>query len=517
MKWQLQAQLNHVLQTLGYELPTPAGLSFPANPDFGHYATNVTFQLAKIQKTNPKLLAETIATQLEQSPTFKGKLQCSAVNGFINFTFSNDQLWALLTQLEGVSFPKTTEKILLEYVSANPTGPLHIGHGRWAALGDSLYRILAATGHQVQTEFYINDAGNQVQKLYESVQAVKAQTPIPEDGYHGAYIHDLAALGDDPLKQNLKWQHDTLAAFRTHFHSWVSEKSLQGPEKIQNVLDILRQKGLSFESEGALWFRSTEFGDDKDRVLIKSDGANTYFLMDLVYHLDKIQRGFTLLINIWGADHHGYVKRVRAGVQALGGEQFAQDAHFKIMIGQLVNLFRGGEPVRMSKRTGDMITLQEVIDEIGTDAARYFLIEKSPDSHVEFDLAVAVQASSENPVYYIQYAHARLCNVLAKLADQGTPEAQSGLPQLGPDEAALIWQCLKWSDAIWEAAQNLAPHQMAHYAWGLAKKVQLFYERCPVLKASPAEQHQRLEIIKHAKETLRKSLDVLGMSAPEKM
>jgi arginyl-tRNA synthetase len=518
MKQLLQEALSRLLPELGFPISAPVILETPTHSDFGHYALTVAFSLAKTLRMPPKVIGENIANALSTQPDWQGTITFSAVNGYVNIKLNDKFLWEYVGQLSGEGLKTYSQPdsrpLLLEYVSANPTGPLHIGHGRWAVLGDVMARLLKVTGYQVSTEFYINDAGSQIQKLRDSVAAVREKRPIPEDGYHGAYIHDLAASANDPVDENLAHQQAVLKKMGVEFDVWFSEKSLHQPAFINDVLDRLKAKNFTETKEGALWFKSSLFGDDKDRVLIKSDGAHTYFLMDLVYHFNKINRGFSRLINIWGADHHGYIQRVKAGVAALCGDEYKNEESFKVMIGQLVSLYRNGEQVRMSKRTGDMITLEEVVDEIGSDAVRYFLAEKSPDTHVEFDLGLAVKQSAENPVYYCQYAHARLCSMLEKV---GAVHGDMHGVQLNDSERQLLSHLLLFPDDIWEAAKHLSPYRTVQYTYELARRIQSFYEHSPVLKAEESLQKQRVILALKAKEILAFLLSVLGVSAPEKM
>ncbi len=503
-----------IASTLTDILETPVVLEVPNNPEHGDFATNVAFGLAKILKKGPKQIAETLAVDLAQR--FEGKISFQAINGFLNLRLSDAYLLECLEQAP--KFPSAHEKILLEYVSANPTGPLHVGHGRWAILGHSIESLLRFVGTSIDSEFYINDAGNQVELFYESVNAVKKGLPIPEKGYHGSYIHDLALIEGDPLQRNLELQKQTLARLGITFTFWYSEKELHRKGLVSETIQTITAKGLTYESEGALWFKSQSLGDEKDRVLIKADGQHTYFAADMAYHWDKLRRGYDRLINIWGADHHGYVARVKAGVAALCGEAFLSDKKFKIVIGQLVSLKRGDEPVRMSKRTGEIITIDEVVDEIGVDATRFFLIQKGADTHVEFDLELAKKKSAENPVYYIQYAHARMCSVLEKM--DGLVQTQNfASVQLGLEgaERALILHCIQAYDEIYGAAQALAPHRVANYAYELARQFHTFYEQCPIIKASEDIQAKRVYILIQAQKTLRLCLELLGISAPEKM
>lgn len=515
----LQDQLSKVLNEK-YTLDKDVQIDVPSQADFGDFATNVAFTIAKVERKSPMQLAQDIVAFLSDHPDLKDHYVFSALNGFVNIKLTPTAAWVLFSThaTAPTTFPSEKGKVLLEYVSANPTGPLHIGHGRWAVLGSIIANLLKSTQHNLSTEFYINDAGNQIENLLKSVQAVREGNPIPENGYHGAYIKDIAESSQDPLVYNLEHQKKTLSRLGVDFDVWYSEKSLHHSGAVTTTLEDLKNSGKTYESEGALWFKSTDYGDEKDRVLVKNDGNYTYFVADIAYHHDKVNRGFDKLINIFGADHHGYVSRIKGAVAALHGDKFISNDHFHVVIGQLVSLKRDGEPVRMSKRTGDMISLEEVVDEIGPDAVRYFLSEKSSDTHVDFDLALAVKKSSENPVFYVQYAHARLASMLRKAAENGISCSEKPtINTLDPKEHELILQVLKQPEALWEAAKALAPHKFVHYCYELARSIQHFYEACPVLTAEQAEQQKRLHIITLTKEVLAKSLAVLGISAPEAM
>ncbi|MCP4049127.1 MAG: arginine--tRNA ligase [bacterium] len=495
-------------------------LEIPKNQEYGDFATNISFQLAKKMRMSPLLIARNICDKLSDS--MQGDFfKFNAVNGFINIKVSCRWLWQNLLELynDKINFPETDNKILIEYVSANPTGPLHIGHGRWAVIGSTIDSILRFTKRNTYSEFYINDAGNQIKNFYNSVAAVRNNKPVPENGYHGSYIKDLAKSKEDPLKINIQHQKNTLNKIQVHFQNWYSEKSLYENSMVSKTIALLKEKKLTYENEGALWFKSQNSGDEKDRVLIKADGTYTYFAVDIAYHYDKIQRGYNKLINIWGADHHGYIQRVKAAVSALCGPQFMDSSSFTIIIGQLVSLLRGSEPVRMSKRTGEIITLDEVIEEIGPDATRYFLLQKSPDTHIEFDLELAKQKSSENPVFYIQYAHARICNILKKMGDinLNLTLTWDNHSQLNSYERQLVFKCIMVYDEIWAASNLLAPHKLANYTWDLARHFHVFYENCHILKADEETAKKRIVILNQTKKTLVLCLELMGISAPETM
>ena len=501
----LTTDIEQLLFTI---LKTPVTLGIPANPDHGDYATNLAFLLVKQLKKNPQSIATELIETLNQNPELTQRAQCTALNGFINIKLHNPFLIEQLHQ-DHASFPQQNQKILLEYVSANPTGPLHIGHGRWAAIGSVLETLLRHINADISTEFYINDAGNQIQNLFRTIEAIRAGQPIPEDGYHGAYV-EMLAHSENPVQTLLDSQKTILERFRVTFTSWFSEKTLHQNDAIVKAIEQL--KPYTYTQDGALWFKSTQFQDEKDRVLIKEDGAYTYFAVDIAYHLNKIERQFTHLINIWGADHHGYVERIKAAIKAIS----AQPIEFQIIIGQLVSLFRNGEPVRMSKRTGEMITLEEVMDEIGVDATRFFLISKNHDTHLEFDLELAKKQSQENPVYYIQYAHARICSIQKKI-NPTLPITISTDYQLNAQERALILQILQCHEEIYAAATHCAPYKIALYTIALARGFHAFYEHCPILNAPPAIQNARLFILDKVKSTMQTCFSIMGISAPESM
>ncbi|RAP31718.1 arginine--tRNA ligase [Candidatus Marinamargulisbacteria bacterium SCGC AG-343-D04] len=486
-------------------------IEIPKNRELGDFSTNIAFRLAKPLKQSPLIIAEALCTHINSD---SDRYSCSSVKGFINIHLLDDYLWQYLSELLQTKpeFSKLSESILLEYVSANPTGPLHVGHGRWAVLGAALSRLFVFTQQRFKTETYINDAGNQISLFYESVNAVKEGKVIPENGYHGHYIHDLASSEADPVKAIIQQQRQTLDRLGVSFDTWYSEKSLHESSKIDDVLSFLKTSSLSYESDDALWFKSSSFGDDKDRVLIKSDHSYTYFLVDLAYHFDKVNRGFDYIINIWGADHHGYVPRVQAGIQSFTSEK--KDVQFKVLIGQLVSLFRNGEAVRMSKRTGEMITLDEVIDEIGVDATSYFLLHKSSDSTIDFDLELAKQKNAENPVFYVQYAHARMCTLLSKFDDV---KPFDGKVSFTPEERALATLCLLFYDVVWDATSSLSPYKLTQYCVQLAKAFHVFYEHCPIKSSDDETQRKRLCLVTFTKDILKNALNLCGISAPQRM
>jgi len=487
-------------------------IGVPKTESYGDFSSNIAFGLAKLLRKSPAVIAAEFGSKLD----IPG-VNVSWVGGFINFKLDDSFLFEKWIHSHSAEIPPVTvpEKMLLEFVSANPTGPLHIGHGRWAVIGSCLANILKAVGHDVQSEFYVNDAGNQIALFRASVAAVASGQPIPDNGYHGDYVRMLAtttASVDDPVEAMRQSQSDVLESMGTTFDRWFSEKTLHESGKVHEVIQDLRRAGVVYDSEGAVWFRTTDFGDDKDRVLIKSDGALTYFAVDIAYHADKLARCGNRLINIWGADHHGYVARVRAAVAVLNQ---GATIDFDIIIGQLVSLLKDGEPVRMSKRTGELVTLDEIIEEIGRDATRFFLAMKSADSTIEFDLALAKKQSSDNPVYYVQYAHARICAIFRKL---GIHEALPvELISINSAERDVISWGLQFSDEVHNAADHLAPHRIVHYLVELARRVHTMYEQSPILKSGDGLKHQRLHILNQARQILSAGLSLLGISAPEEM
>ncbi len=486
-------------------------VEYPENQDHGHYSSPVAMGLAKELKKNPRAIAEEIFNLIKDNKMF-AKVEIAGA-GFLNFFLSEEYLQSKLTQvLIDSSFGKNTslanQHILLEYISANPTGPLHIGHGRWAAVGDSLSRLLKYSGADVFREFYVNDAGVQIAHLKASVEAVQQGKEVPEDGYRGAYIQALAdevtKTGTAPQILMQESQRQTLIAFRTEFDQWFSEKSLHTDDTMATTFAELEQKNASYLQDGALWFKSTEYSkDDKDRVIVKSDGSFTYFASDIAYHRNKIQRGFPILINILGFDHHGYVERISAAVKVLGGE-------LTVLLGQMVNLFRNNEPVRMSKRTGDMISLDEVIEEIGTDATRYLLLRRPMNSTVDFDLEIAKTSSNDNPVFYIQYAHARIASIL-----RNTTKKAEFVSFEHEDETSLLLEVIKFEDLILDLSQSYELNKIPNYLEDLAGTFHRFYRNCRII--DDVQESSRLAICQAAKNVIGIGLELLGVSAPEIM
>jgi arginyl-tRNA synthetase len=515
-------------------------LERPPRADFGDYSTNAALTLAPRLGTSPRELAERLGSALQTRLGASLERFEVAGPGFLNLFLADSWLAGALAEALaageafGAGGVEAPEHILVEFVSANPTGPMHVGHARNAAYGDALARVLGFRGHDVEREFYVNDAGSQVRKLGESVQALARGEPVPEDGYRGAYVEQLvhlvktdsmdpAELGRGAVTIVMAQMQASLAAFGVEgFDRWAYESALHegDPSPVQHALSILEQQGCTYRSDGALWLRTTDYGDDKDRVLVRSNGEHTYFASDIAYHQDKRERGFDRQIDVWGADHHGYVSRMKAAYQALGGNP----EHLELLIMQLVHLMRGGERAQMSKRAGEFVTLDDLLAEIGVDAARWYLLARSHDTPVDLDLDLAREQSSENPVYYVQYAHARIFSILAKAGTERVQAALAGVmgsareQPLHSAERALIEQLLAFPGEVEEAAERRAPHRIAAYALELAQCFTAFYRDCRVLGAEPEPVESfRLALSVASGRTIARCLDLLGLSAPEEM
>jgi arginyl-tRNA synthetase len=522
-------------------------LEKPKEKSHGDYSTNMAMQLARIAKKAPRMIAEDIVQHLDQQQASIEKIEIAGP-GFINFFMNNQYLTNLIpTILEqgdryGESNAGQGQKVQVEFVSANPTGDLHLGHARGAAVGDSLCNVLEKAGYDVTREYYINDAGNQIHNLALSVearyfQALGYDKEMPEDGYHGEdivqigkrlaeefgdrYIHAdekerYEFFREYGLKYELEKLQKDLAMFRVRFDVWYSETSLYHNGKIDEALRVLRENGHVYEKDGATWFRSTTFGDDKDRVLIKNDGSYTYLTPDIAYHKDKFERGFEKVINIWGADHHGYIPRMKAAIEALG---FNPD-NLEVEVIQLVHLFKNGEKVKMSKRTGKAVTMRELVEEVGLDAVRYFFAMRSGDTHMDFDLDLAVSQSNENPVYYAQYAHARICSILRQGEEMGiTIDQETDLSVIGSEKELDVLKKLgEFPQVIADAAEKRTPHRVALYINDLASTFHSFYNAEKVLDEEQMDRTKaRLALVKAVQITLRNALALIGVSAPEKM
>lgn len=522
-------------------------LETPKNKDNGDYATNIAMQLTKIAKKPPRAIAEAIVGNLDTDGTLIKSVDIAGP-GFINITIKTDYLGDVVKDVleKGEDFGRSDsgggEKIQVEFVSANPTGDLHLGHGRGASIGDALSNVLDFAGYAVSREYYINDAGNQINNLAYSIearyfQALGEEREMPEDGYHGKDVIEIAnALAQEhgdkftkmPEEERFEWfrRHglgieldkikQDLADFRVSFDNWFSESTLYESGKIDTALDKLIQNGHVYEEDGATWFRSTTFGDDKDRVLIKQDGSYTYLTPDIAYHEDKLQRGFDKLINIWGADHHGYIPRMKAAIEALG---YDNDT-LEVIVSQMVQLYKDGEKFKMSKRTGKAVTLRELVEMVGLDAVRYFFIMRSGDSQMDFDLDLAVSQSNENPVYYAQYAHARICSILRQADDAGLFRSEENIGLLQDSEKAidLMKKIGDFPQVVADAAKLRAPHRIATYIQELASAFHTFYSTDKVVDPDNKELSEaRLALVTATRTTVANALRLIGVAAPERM
>ena len=520
----------------------------PKQADHGDLAINLAMILAKPCRMNPRAIAEVLVKHLGDAGGLLEKAEIAGP-GFINL-FIRQGAWLALvpeimagTENYGRGQWGGGKKTQVEFVSANPTGPLHVGHGRGAALGDVLARLLNAAGYAVESEYYINDAGNQMNTLGRSVlirarQLRGSDEEFPQKHYMGQYISYLAGeflatdegaglLGlpeDEAVALAAKWAgdkilggiRDDLNVFGVGIDNWFSERSLFSEGKVQAALDELQARGMLFESEGALWFRSTEFGDDKDRVVRRSNGELTYFASDIAYHLDKFRRGFGKVVDVWGADHHGYVPRLKAAVEGLG----RSPEDLTVVLVQMVNLLRSGQPVAMSTRAGEFVTLREVIDEVGPDAARFIFLTRRSDAQLDFDLEVAKQKSMDNPVFYVQYAHTRVASVLRKAAEAGValPDpAKADLSVLGQGEVDMVKQMARYPETVQGAAEALEPHRITYFLRELAGAFHSYYNETHILVDDPALSAARLCVAMAVGQVLRNGLGLLGVSAPESM
>ncbi len=521
-------------------------LEVPPQKEFGDFATNFAMQSARSLKCNPRMIAQAVIDNLDCAYIAKTEI---AGPGFINFYLKQDWMYDMLAQIiaQGEEYGNLQndckERIQIEYVSANPTGPLHVGHGRGAAVGSALANLMKAAGYDVTREYYINDAGNQINNLAASVNArylelQGQEVQFPENGYHGHDIIETAEriiriYGDKflhmdeserleqfrtiALKEKLAALKEDLAAFNCEFDVWFSEQTLHDANAIKSACDLLTERGYLYEKDGALWLKATEHGDDKDRVVIRDNGVPTYFAADIAYHRNKFERGFDRVINLWGADHHGYIARMKAAVGALG----YSPEQLEVLILQMVSLYRNGELVKMSKRTGQSVTLNELIEEVGTDAARFFFTMRSIDSQLDFDMTLATEKTNENPVYYIQYAHARICSIMRQLAEAQITECTAGELKLAsltePEELALIKKLGEYPEMLQRAARDRAVHNVAHYVHELAGLFHSFYNQCRILGVDSDVQQARIALVKAVGHVIRHALGILGVSAPERM
>lgn len=530
----------------------PYVIEIPNNPDHGHFATNVSMVLASTQRRRPADIARTIVDNLRDEEHL---LECAEIAGpgFINFKIRGEEWCKLLTEIVslkdgyGRNEAGKGEKVLVEFVSANPTGPLHLGHGRGAALGDTLCRILAFCGHDVVREFYINDAGAQVRLLGESIYSRFKQMkdpgyPFPEKGYHGDYILDLArAISQEEDLDHLSGEEAIawctrkgkeivlediqadLDRFRVRFDVWSSETDLHQSGLLQDTLKAIRADGHLYEKDGATWIRTSEFGDDKDRVIRKKDGEFTYFASDIAYHLQKYGKGFTRAVNIWGADHHGYVPRIKAALSAHG---ISKD-WLSVLLIQLVKLWEGGQEIRMSKRAGNFVTLRELMDAVGEDAVRFVFLMKNHDSPLDFDMDLVKKKDSDNPVYYVQYAHARICSIFRKAEADGIflSGARADLSRhlILAEELAMVRLMGDFPSLLMEICTTLEPHRLTYYLTELAALFHRYFNlgtkipECRVVTADAALTQARLTLAEGIRAVIANGLGLLGIDAPQQM
>jgi arginyl-tRNA synthetase len=520
--------------------PAPS-LDRPPKPELGDYSSNAAMLLAAPLGDNPRAVAARLQAELERALGDSGSLDRVEVAGpgFVNLFLSDAwyrrALSGLLAAGEelGPAPVADPERILVEFVSANPTGPLHVGGGRHAAYGDATVRLLQAVGHEVEREYYVNDAGGQVERFAASIAARISGAEPPADGYAGEYVaglaaqiaaegiepSDLEAIGRRGVELILEQVRGTLERFGVRYDTWFHERDLYARGEVDSALADLNQGGHTYRHEDALWLRTTAFGDDKDRVLIRANGEPTYLAADVAYHWDKLQRRFDRLIDVLGADHHGYVARVRASLEALG----ADPESFEVLIMNLVHIVEAGERAQMSKRSGDFVSLDELLDDIGVDATRWFMLWRSHETTVDLDLELARSESSENPVYYVQYAHARIASILRKAGAAAEPAA-TGLDSgaagaaIEPSERALIKRLLEFPQEVRESAARRAPHRICAYSTAVAADFHAFYRDCQVVGAEgEGVERQRLALCLCAKRTIAAALGLLGISAPERM
>ncbi|MCL5966718.1 MAG: arginine--tRNA ligase [Deltaproteobacteria bacterium] len=542
------AGIRRKLAEWGIEQDFPFTVDVPRQGQHGDFTTNAAMQLARRLGKKPREVAEALLDAI-RAEDVRGRFASLSVAGpgFINITLSDDTWRDLLAEAvrKGRRFGSSDigagKRVLVEFVSANPTGPLHVGHGRGAAVGDALARILAFTAHDVVREYYVNDVGNQMDNLGRSLRSRYLQlcgldVPVPEDGYRGDYLVDMARafreeVGDRYVNvpedealptfrrvacdRILAGIREDLESFRVRFESWFREEALHAGGEVRDAIEELRSRGHLYESEGAVYFRSGSHGDEKDRVLVRADGRTTYFASDVAYHRHKYRAGHHRMINIWGADHHGYAPRLRAALAGIG----LDPERLTILLVQFVTLFREGAAVQMSTRSGEFVTLREVLDEVGPDAARFFYLMRSFHSHLDFDLTLARTQSSENPVYYIQYVHARICSLFREAEARGVvPEASPPLSVLTlPDEVGLIKTLARFPDVVAESARSLEPHRIPFYLLDLARAFHAFYHNHRFLGETPERTQARLALARAVRDTVGTGLDLIGVSAPERM
>lgn len=544
----IRTTLKTTLEKLGFEVSDDRFLALekPKQESFGDIATTVAMMLAKIAKKAPAMIARDIVDHFEINPFYIEKIEIAGP-GFINFYLARTCLQQAILDIldQGEDYGKSDvgkgERIQLEFVSANPTGPLNVVSARAASVGDVLANLFNAAGYAASREFYVNDAGRQVQLLGASLSArymseLGVETPVPEDGYHGRYLVDLAreiidkegdaykSLPDEKrreifsqkaLEYMLNRHKQSMERFRVHYDVWFRESTLRKTNEHLKILDKLKASGCTFEKDNALWFKSSEFGDEKDRVLITSDGRPTYFLVDIAYHENKYSRGFDRLIDFWGPDHHGYIPRMSAALQALGHSKET----FQVGIIQQVNLLREGRQVKMSKRAGEIIEMDELIEEVGVDAARYFFVDRRVSQQLDFDIELAKKNNADNPVWYVQYAHARTCNIFKHAKEKGFPtDNLKDVSALSEDLAlAVVKKLLDFPEVVAQAAQTLEPHRMPNYLTEVAGAMHRFYQKHKVLTEDDAKREARLLLTDATRQVIANGLKLMGISAPTYM
>lgn len=518
-------------------------IEIPKDNSKGDYSTNIAMRLTKIVRQNPQIIAKALVEKLQQKVKDADKIEIAGP-GFINFWIKKTTLANVINTVidAGDDYGKNDSghglRILVEYVSANPTGALHLGHARGAAWGDSICRLLNKSGYDCLREYYINDAGHQIDMLGESVyarylQSFGKEATLPEDGYHGPDVVEITEeikqdVGDKYLncskeeavkffreegkRRELKRIEEDLKYYRCEFDSWVSEQKIVDENRVNIVMDKMVEMGLTYEEDGAIWFKSTEYGDDKNRVLKKSDGFYTYLTPDIANHMYKFERGYTKLVNLWGADHHGYIPRMKAAIQAMG---YGKD-DLEVDIIQMVRLVENGQEVKMSKRTGNAITIRELIDDIGIDSARYFFVSRAVDTHLDFDLGLARSQTNENPVYYAQYAYARICSILRQT--NGAKRLDSYDLLVSEKEVDLLKHINEFTSMVADAALTRSPNKVCNYIQKLAQYFHSFYGAHKIIdEVQPELTAQRLALLEATRITLKNALDLVGVSAPEKM
>ena len=547
MKKDFVTIIEKSLQKIGIDAVPPIDVEVPPGENFGDLSTPVAMALAKVLKKPPKIIADELASCMHEK-TILERVDIAGP-GFINITFTKEYLYKELRKLleSGSRFFRENigdgKRIQIEFISANPTGPLHLGHGRGGATGDALANLLMAAGYSVEREYYINDAGKQIRLLGQSVfaryqQLLGVEYPTPEDGYKGGYIEAIAheivfkygsqyiqkgfdevgdVFIDYAYKKILSGIREDLKDFGIAFDTWQSERNLFESGEVSRALEDLRSKGFIYEKEEATWFRSTAFGDDKDRVIIKQDGEYTYFTSDIAYHRKKVEKKYDELIDIWGADHHGYIPRMHGVIEALGYPK----EKLKVLLVQMVSLLRGGKPVQMSKRAGEFVTLREVIEEVGADTTKFIFLTRRPDSHLEFDLEVAKAQSSENPVFYVQYAYARINSIFAHAREKGIQTdffSDADLSLLSQHEELRIIKKLLIYPMIFEGAVKVhEPHRITFYVQELSSMFHPYYNKFRIVTDDMVLSRARLALCEAIRMVLRDGLEILGISAPERM